>query len=148
MVPFEAALAGRPALSTRLASLGEVLGEEVMYLENLNPEAGAELVWALISDPAQAERQVQLIRARAAQYTWDRAAELTWDFYRRIIDLPARGVRWQPVARKAGRTFKINEPVATSWPGRIKRSWQILRTQGIRPLVWETGQFLQWWAGR
>ncbi|HEX9116378.1 MAG TPA: glycosyltransferase [Anaerolineae bacterium] len=148
MVPFEAALAGRPALSTRLASLGEVLGEEVMYLENLNPEAGAELVWALISDPAQAERQVQLIRSRAAQFTWDRAAELSWDFYRRIIDLPARGVRWQPVARKAGRTFKINEPVATSWPGRIKRSWQILRTQGIRPLVWETGQFLQWWAGR
>ncbi len=148
MVPFEAAAAGRPALSTRLASLGEVLGGEVVGLESLDPEAGAELAWSLLSDPAKAARQVRLIQARAAAYTWDRVAELTWDFYSHIIALPSRDEPSQQPDYKPARAVRVHEPVATSWPGRIRRSWRILRKQGIRPLMWETGQFLQWWAGK
>ncbi len=90
MVPFEAALAGTPALSTRLSSLGEVLGEGLIYLESFEPAESAKTAWQLLSQPDLARRQVEAIRLRAGAFSWQRVAEATWEFYRQILRKPPR----------------------------------------------------------
>lgn len=90
LVPFEAAAVGKPALTTRSTSLGEVLGEEVAYLELLDPEQDAATAWALISNPEAAARQVAAIQARATFFTWEGVAAKTWEFYERVLGLLPR----------------------------------------------------------
>ena len=58
MVPFEAAAAGTPALTTRLTSLGEVLGGDMLTLDTFDPDAGADLAWSLCTDVAKRHSQV------------------------------------------------------------------------------------------
>lgn len=84
MVPFEAALADTPALTSRFSSLGEVLGEGIIYLDSFEPGAGATTAWQLLSQPGLAQRQIATLKKRAETFSWERVAETTWDFYQQI----------------------------------------------------------------
>jgi glycosyltransferase involved in cell wall biosynthesis len=80
LVPFEAAAVGTPALTTRSTSLVEVLGDQVLYLDTLDPWTGVDVVWALLSRPEVAHRQVEAIKARGLNFTWHVVAEKLWTF--------------------------------------------------------------------
>jgi GT2 family glycosyltransferase/glycosyltransferase involved in cell wall biosynthesis len=143
LVPFEAAIAGTPSLTTRATSLGEVLGEKVTYLSTLDPAAGAEVAWSMLSDPAVARSQVEAIRERALAFQWQQAAGRTWDFYQRILRMPCRspgfGVLLDP-----DQTRFVWGPQSRSWVKRVARAFRILRNEGSSALLAETQQFVRW----
>jgi glycosyltransferase involved in cell wall biosynthesis len=85
MVPFEAAWANTPALTGRISALGEVLGEDVIYLESFEPAAAARVAWQLLTDPELAGQQIAAIRARAGEFSWEKVGRKTWEFYRQIL---------------------------------------------------------------
>lgn len=92
IVPFEAAAVGTPTISTRMTSLHEVLGSDVLSLDLHDLAADAEKVWTIMTDPEIASRQVKCVTARAAPFVWSRVAATTWDFYERILRQPRRSV--------------------------------------------------------
>ncbi len=142
LIPFEAAAAGTPALTTRATSLGEVLGEEVVYLDSLDPGVGAAVAWPLLTDPEAAHRQVEAILARAPAFTWRQVADTTWDFYQQLLTMPPRcrelAALW---SADNERLFRRAE---TSWRERILRAFRILRTEGLKALWAEIKQFIAW----
>lgn len=90
IVPFETANYGTPALTGYTSAMGEILGEEVTYLSMTDPMQGAQTIWALLTNPSLANRQIELIQEKAVEFSWEKAAQLSWEFYRRILSLPAR----------------------------------------------------------
>jgi glycosyltransferase involved in cell wall biosynthesis len=142
LVPFEAAAAGTPALATRATSLGEVLGDGVVYLDSLDPVVGAEIAWSLLADPEAARRQIEAIVARARAFTWRQVADTTWDFYQHLLSMPPRS------QGLADLWFAVKSPVQRSetrtWPERIIRALRILRTGGLGALWAEAKQFIAW----
>lgn len=90
LVPFEAAAVGTPALTVRTSALTEVLGDEVIYLENFDPEKGALTVWSFLSDPEARAKQVEAIQRRMKVFTWEKAATRAWEFYNHILSMPPR----------------------------------------------------------
>lgn len=143
IVPFEAAAAGAPALTTRSTSLQEILGDKVIYLETFAPEEGADCVWSLISDPEKAQRQVDAISERALHYSWQRVAELHQGFYSRVLDMPPRACDIAELRMADVSTVPADPPVR-SWPDRISRAFAILRHDGIGALWMEVKQFIEW----
>ena len=101
IVPFEAAEAGTPTLSTRYASLAEVLGDDVLSLALHDVDADAATAWSILSDPAVAARQTERIRARGERFTWSAVAQRTWAFYERVLHMPRRADR--RLAERSGR---------------------------------------------
>jgi glycosyltransferase involved in cell wall biosynthesis/GT2 family glycosyltransferase len=85
MVPFEAALAGKPAITPCTSSLHEVLGDGVTYMPSFEPAEAVKSIWQLLSQPELAYRQTASIQARAAAFTWEKIAEETWEFYRQTL---------------------------------------------------------------
>jgi GT2 family glycosyltransferase/glycosyltransferase involved in cell wall biosynthesis len=149
LVPFEAAALDTPALTSSLASLPEVLGDEVVCLDGFDPEAGADLVWSFLADPERGRRQVAAIKARAEILTWQAVADRTWRFFEQILAMPPRS---HPAPRLVSKMVVSSEsedeaePKAptTSWFERVKRGIRILRTEGWGALVQEIRQFVRW----
>ena len=83
LIPFEAAEHGVPCLSTRQGSLDEVLPEELLTLESLEPAAGARLVQRILADPETRSGMVEAVRSRAARFTSSASGaamvELMWE---------------------------------------------------------------------
>jgi glycosyltransferase involved in cell wall biosynthesis len=77
IIPFEAAAAGTPALRFRSTSLTEVLGEDVVYLETLNPEMVPKRFGAY--QPECAWRQVETILL-GRKCSPGRRCRQTWEF--------------------------------------------------------------------
>ena len=155
LIPFEAAAAGTPALTSRMASLPEVLGSEVAYLEGFDPEIGADLVWSLLCDPVRAGHQVAMIESQADAFAWQRVADKTWRFFGQVLALPPRSRQLsqlpEEIARLAGsqeRARYVSPAPATSWSGRVKRAFRIWQIGGIKALVRETRQFIGWLSAR
>lgn len=159
IVPFEAAAVGTPALTTRLSSLSEVLGQDVLYLDTLDPRVGAETVWALVADTERARRQVEAVRARAAAFTWNDVALRTWEFYARILKLPPRlqiaeeylqeFSEWGNRAKGAARWARLSSLTAAehplrAWLRRMRVGFHVLQTGGLRALRKEIRQYIQW----
>lgn len=88
MVPFEAAWANTPALTSRISALEEILGDNIIYLESFEPANAAHTVWRLLSQPDLAGQQIAAIQKRAAAFSWDKVAGETWAFYRQILGKP------------------------------------------------------------
>jgi glycosyltransferase involved in cell wall biosynthesis len=148
-VPFEAATAGTPAISSAGTSLGEVLGQNLLYLDLANIHIAAETVYKILSDPAIASSQVQAIRTRAATYTWRNTANATWSFYKHILALPPRS-HHEPYT--TSRTRATNPHVAIdvavhTWAKRLVKGARILITRGAKPFMNEIRQYLRWRLG-
>ncbi len=153
LVPFEAASVGTPALTARISALTEVLGDEVIYLENFDPEEGAAVVWSFLSDPEIRAYQVQALQKRMATFTWEEAAARTWDFYQHILNLPPRFSSALPYHF----TQSARHPVIVSPPHTplLKRAvWRVAQTIHVCTNEWkqlfiEAGQYLRFlWAQR
>lgn len=74
LVPFEAALAGTPCLSSRAASLDEVLPRDVEVIDEWDPDRVARQALALLADGERRWRLVGALAARAREFTWERTA--------------------------------------------------------------------------
>lgn len=148
LVPFEAAALGTPTLTTRLTALGEVLGPGVMYLDTLDPELGAAVVWALLSDPELAQRQVAAIQSRAQEFTWDKVAERTWQFYETILALSPR-LHTVEVQQDLLRSLRRNvagrhKSALANWRQRLAIGVYIFISSGWKPLMAEIRHYGQW----
>jgi GT2 family glycosyltransferase/glycosyltransferase involved in cell wall biosynthesis len=138
MIPFEAAAAGTPTLSSRLASLPEVLGDDVIYLDSFDPEVSANTIWSFLHDPDMARRQVTAIQRRSAAFTWESVADRTWIFCRKVLELPPR-------QRLAPRGSGVeHQPQESNWAQRTRRGLRILREKGFGGLMEEARQYLRW----
>jgi glycosyltransferase involved in cell wall biosynthesis/GT2 family glycosyltransferase len=151
LVPFEAAAAGTPALTTRTASLGEVLGDDVIYLDTFDPEDGADLAWSFLSDATIAARQAAAIQARMADFTWSVAAARTLEAYQQVMALPPR-LREEIVAPALSadpRDRLLAEGKALPhWRRRLALFFYIALAEGLRSLLRQIHQYIRWLARR
>ena len=79
--PLEAMAAGTPALVGRYPAAEEVLGDAALLVDPLDPDALAEGLVALLSDPALRARYARAGRAHSLRYTWHRTAAATLKAY-------------------------------------------------------------------
>ena len=89
MVPFEAAHAGTPSLTTRQGALDEVLPDNLACLEDLVPEHGVELAERLLHDVTFSAQQVGVLRAAADRYTWADSVVALVELVERSLDRPS-----------------------------------------------------------
>jgi hypothetical protein len=137
LVPFEAAAVGTPSLTTRSTALSEVLGDRPIYLESLDAEAGAQVIWSLLSQPDLVREQLAAIQAMASTFKWRDVAAKTWDFYRRILEMPPRlpGYKVQ---------VEESENAPKSWRERTAVAVYVLIMEGPRSLWREIKQYIRW----
>ena len=81
---LEAMSQGAPVISSDRASLPEVGGEAVVYVDPASAESVCQAMLALEADPARRAGLVEAGRAQAARFSWARTARETLDFYRRV----------------------------------------------------------------
>ena len=150
LVPFEAAAVGTPALTAKTTALAEVLGEGVIYLNSFDPEEGANLVWRFLTNPEIAARQVEAIKAKAINFTWEKTAEKTWKFYKKILSLPPRpnrAVSWQLITVHQIAPTPIGGPLYKRVGVRLKRAFGITLAEWLG-LLKETVQFFRFHVNR
>jgi glycosyltransferase involved in cell wall biosynthesis len=84
--PLEAMACGVPVITSRRASLPEVVGDAALLLEDpLEAEEIASKVEALISDPALRSGLVDRGRERARAFTWEKAAAEVLQVYDHVM---------------------------------------------------------------
>lgn len=79
--PLEAMACGTPVLSSNGGALPETVGDAAMLLQPVDPDAWAEAIEALLSDPARREVLVARGLKRAREFTWERTARSTLTIY-------------------------------------------------------------------
>ncbi len=146
LVPFEAAAVGTPALTVRISALTEILGEEVIYLDDFNLEKGAAVIWSFLSDPEVRAFQIQALQKRMAAFTWKETATRTWEFYQRILNMPPRfsgellystSSAYHPIIASPPQTPLLKRAIrrvaqtirvcANEWRQLFREVWQYLR---------------------
>ena len=83
---LEAMASGTPVIASRAASIPEVLGEAGMLLDPGAPDAWADAIVRVMTDPEQQTRMRRAGVARAAEFSWTRTALLTLDVYRQVAE--------------------------------------------------------------
>ncbi|MDD3718565.1 MAG: glycosyltransferase family 1 protein [Actinomycetota bacterium] len=85
--PLEAMACGVPVITSRRASLPEVVGDAALLLEDpLEAEEIAARVEEVISDHVLRSRLVEGGRERARIFTWEKAAAQVMDIYKRVME--------------------------------------------------------------
>jgi glycosyltransferase involved in cell wall biosynthesis len=74
-----------PVLSSDAASLPEVGGDAVAYVDAREPAAMATAMTALLADPARRAALVEAGARRLEAFSWERAARETAAVYERVI---------------------------------------------------------------
>ncbi|MDX6644512.1 MAG: hypothetical protein QOK40_239 [Miltoncostaeaceae bacterium] len=82
---LEAMQRGVPVLSSSAASLPEVGGDAVAYVDAARPVAIADALVALARDPDRRASMVAAGRRRLGEFSWDRAARETLAVYRELL---------------------------------------------------------------
>ena len=80
LVPFEAAAAGTPCLPSRLGALEEVLPEGIETIREWDADGAARKALALIDDTDVRNRQIEELRRRSAEFSWDMFANRFFEF--------------------------------------------------------------------
>jgi glycosyltransferase involved in cell wall biosynthesis len=83
--PLEAMASGVPVVTSGRASLAEVVGDAGLVLDPDDSAGTAQMLAALLGDPAQRARLAGLGIARAADFTWAACAAATLGVYRRAL---------------------------------------------------------------
>jgi len=110
LIPFESAALGTPTLTSRQASLGEVLPEELVAMDGYDLGAWADEAWRLIHDRAVAAANVDAI-AQHTEFTWERSARRALE----LIDEVAARPRNRCAALSAeGAVVSLPAPAATA----------------------------------
>jgi glycosyltransferase involved in cell wall biosynthesis len=85
--PLEAMACGVPVITSRRASLPEVVGDAALLLDDpLDPREIAGKVEVLIGDPSLRSSLVEKGREYSRNFTWDRAASEVLGVYRQVIE--------------------------------------------------------------
>ncbi len=150
LVPFEAAIAGTPALAARTTALMEVLGDNVLYLDSFDLQESVTKVWKLLTDPAARDQQVSTIQARAKEFTWDKVATQAWDFYQQVLRMPpnsSRAVIWPLVTDKKPYVMPLGGPFIIRVGRRLRRALEITLAEWLK-LAIETIQFFRYLLNR
>jgi glycosyltransferase involved in cell wall biosynthesis len=85
--PLEAMACGVPVITSRRASLPEVVGEAALLLEDpLEAQEIVEKVESLISDPGLRSRLIEEGRANSRAFSWERAAREVLDVYEQVME--------------------------------------------------------------
>jgi len=108
LVPFEAARAGTPTLSTRMGSLDEVLPTGIPTITSFDVDETASAVERILSEPELASSMVRELCARGDDFTWDRAGGLMLDLMDRTLIGPRNFV--DSVWAEAPATAAIHSP--------------------------------------
>lgn len=146
LIPFEAAGAGTPTVSARVASLPEVLGDDVRYL-TFDAQEDVATVWGLLSDTATATAQLQAIRTRNAQFRWDEVGARIWTLCTEVLAAPPRSTQTRAQIESIRRLLlpgSLDGQAAKSWWQRLQLGWHIIRTEGLGPFTQEVKQYLRW----
>lgn len=131
IVPFEAATASTPALAFAAGAVKEVLGYELLYLENLNPQQAAPLAWQLLTDEEVRERQVNALKQRAGMYTWEKVAASTLDFYHKTLNQPPRRDNLTSIERFQAHTEELEREYEKlkEWAGQLSERLSTLESR-------------------
>ncbi|MBC7248096.1 MAG: glycosyltransferase family 4 protein [Actinobacteria bacterium] len=87
--PLEAMACGVPVITSRRASLPEVVGDAALLLDDpLDAEEIADKVEGLLGDRALRSRLVEKGRERARRFTWKKAAREVREIYSRVMENP------------------------------------------------------------
>ena len=119
LVPFEAALAGTPTLTSRQGSLDEVLPPALACIPTLRSSDGLALAERLLGDPSFRSEQVEMLRAAALGFTWADSAAGLVDLLLRSLDAPVGRRSLGAPDPHGGRTGLLERVVRSSrrFPG-------------------------------
>lgn len=92
LVPFEAARAGTPTLSSRMGSLDEVLPEGIPTIDSYDVDIVASQVTTILADPALSHSIVDALCERGDHFTWNRSGSLMVDLMDRVLVGPRNNV--------------------------------------------------------
>ena len=84
--PLEAMACGTAVVSSRGGSLGEVLGEAALTLEQFDAAAWCDAIRRVLEDSNLRAGLVKAGREQAASYRWQETAARTWDVYRKVLN--------------------------------------------------------------
>ncbi|MEN3282324.1 MAG: hypothetical protein V7607_3464 [Solirubrobacteraceae bacterium] len=90
LVPFEAARHGKPCLWAHQSALAEVLPEDGALIVPWDADRSADRAIEVLRSATRARAHVEMVRARAAELTWDGTAARLLDVYREALAVPAR----------------------------------------------------------
>jgi glycosyltransferase involved in cell wall biosynthesis len=83
--PLEAMACGTPVVASKAASLPEVVGDGGVLVDPLNPDAMAEALLRLLSNPEERERlRIKGLR-QAQKFSWELMAKETVSIYREAL---------------------------------------------------------------
>lgn len=88
LMPFEAALHGTPVVSSRSASLHEVLPNEISSIEAFNPAVVAQQCLELINDPELAQSVCRSLVKQASTFTWEASAIVVRQLMETVLTRP------------------------------------------------------------
>jgi GT2 family glycosyltransferase len=123
LVPFEAARAGTPTLSTRMGSLDEVLPTGIPTITSFDVDETASAVERILFEAELASSMVRELSARGDDFTWDRTGGLMLDLLDRTLIGPRNFV--DSVWAEAPSTAAIHDAAYTE---RLARRTTAART--------------------
>lgn len=83
---LEAMACGTPVVASNVASLPEVVGDAGLLVDPRDPQAIADAIACVLSDPALAEELRQRGLERARMFTWEKTARETAAVYRQVME--------------------------------------------------------------
>jgi len=123
LVPFEAARAGTPTLSSRMGSLDEVLPLGIPTIDSYEPSVVAEQVRSILRDPTTSRSIVEALSDRGDQFTWDRTGALMLSLMDQVLLAPRNNV--DSVWAEAPSVSAIHSP---DYLARLRRREKASRT--------------------
>ena len=86
LVPLEAMLTDTPVVTTKVASIPEVVGEAALYVTPGDPDELAGALLRILENTELAATLVAWGRTRVAEYTWEKTATEMAKLYRRAFE--------------------------------------------------------------
>ena len=88
LMPFESALHGTPVISSRSASLHEVLPNEIGGIETFNPTDVAHQCLAVMDDPEFASSICRSLVKQSSTFTWEASAVVVRQLIETVVTRP------------------------------------------------------------
>jgi len=86
--PLEAMQHGCPVITTRCASIPEVVGDAALYVNADNPDDVATCVKNLFDQPGERESLIARGKNRLMSFTWTKCVDATLAAYRKTLEAP------------------------------------------------------------
>jgi glycosyltransferase involved in cell wall biosynthesis len=84
--PLEAMACGTPVVVANTSSLPEVVGDAGLMVDPHDPQALAEAIYSVLSNPVRHQRLAEAGQARARNFSWRTTAKKTAALYHRVLE--------------------------------------------------------------